>query len=56
MTKQTKIVATISDKRCDVDFIRQLYIEGINVVRMNSAQLQKEGFLRIINIYRFSHW
>lgn len=52
MTKQTKIVATISDKRCDVDFIRQLYIEGMNVVRMNSAHLQKEGFLRIINNVR----
>lgn len=52
MTKQTKIVATISDKRCDVDFIRQLYIEGMNVVRMNSAHLQKEGFLKIINNVR----
>lgn len=52
MTKQTKIVATISDKRCDVEFIRQLYIEGMNVVRMNSAHLQEEGFLRIINNVR----
>jgi pyruvate kinase len=33
MTKSTKIVATISDKRCDVDFVRELYIEGMNVVR-----------------------
>jgi len=52
MSKSTKIVATISDKRCDVDFIRQLYIEGMNVVRMNSAHLQKEGFLKIINNVR----
>jgi len=52
MTKQTKIVATISDKRCEVEFIRQLYIEGMNVVRMNSAHLQEEGFLRIINNVR----
>jgi len=52
MSKQTKIVATISDKRCDVEFIRQLYIEGMNVVRMNSAHLQEEGFLRIINNVR----
>ena len=36
--KFTKIVATISDKRCDVDFISQLYEEGMNVVRMNSAK------------------
>ncbi len=35
--KKTKIVATISDLRCDVDFLRSLYEEGINVVRMNSA-------------------
>lgn len=49
MPKSTKIVATISDLRCDVDFIRELYIEGINVVRMNSAHLQREGFERIIN-------
>lgn len=52
MSKQTKIVATISDKRCDVEFIRQLYIEGMNVVRMNSAHLQEEGFHRIINNVR----
>lgn len=48
MTKHTKIVATISDKRCDVDFIKQLYEAGMNVVRMNSAHLTEEGFNRII--------
>jgi len=52
MLKSTKIVATISDKRCDVDFLRELYIEGMNVVRMNSAHLQKDGFLKIINNVR----
>ncbi len=52
MSKFTKIVATISDKRCDVDFIRALYNEGMNVVRMNSAHLQEEGFLKIINNVR----
>ena len=31
MTKQTKIVATISDQRCDVDLIRALFNEGMNV-------------------------
>lgn len=49
MSKATKIIATISDKRCDVDFLRQLYNEGMNVVRLNSAHLDLEGFLRIIN-------
>ncbi|NDV45747.1 pyruvate kinase [Paludibacter sp. 221] len=52
MSKFTKIVATISDKRCDVDFLRELYEEGMNVVRMNSAHLQREGFLKIINNVR----
>lgn len=52
MAKSTKIVATISDKRCDVDFIRELYREGMNVVRMNSAHLDREGFLKIINNVR----
>jgi len=52
MSKSTKIVATISDLRCEVDFIRELYIEGMNVVRMNSAHLQAEGFHKIINNVR----
>lgn len=42
MSKYTKIVATISDARCDVDFIKQLYESGMNVVRMNSATCKKK--------------
>ena len=49
MLKHTKIVATISDKKCEVDFLQQLFDEGMNVVRMNSAHLDDEGFLKIIN-------
>lgn len=49
MLKHTKIVATISDKKCEVDFLRKLFDEGMNVVRMNSAHLDEEGFLKIIN-------
>lgn len=49
MKKFTKIVATISDKRCDVDFIKSLADAGINVVRMNSAHLELEGFTKIVN-------
>lgn len=48
MLKQTKIIATISDKRCDVPFLRQLFEAGMNVVRLNSAHLDEEGFLKII--------
>lgn len=28
LLKQTKIVASISDRRCDVDFIKQLFDAG----------------------------
>lgn len=52
MLKQTKIVATISDKRCDVEFISDLFDAGMNVVRMNSAHLDKDGFDKIINNVR----
>lgn len=48
MHKFTKIVATVSDKRCDVEFIRQLAEAGVNVVRMNSAHLELEGFQKIV--------
>ena len=52
MLKHTKIVATISDKKCEVDFLQKLFDEGMNVVRMNSAHLDDEGFLKIINNVR----
>ena len=35
--KRTKIVATISDKNCEPDFIRELYEAGMDVIRINSA-------------------
>ena len=50
--KQTKIVATISDLRCDVDFIQQLFDAGMNVVRMNTAHASREGFERLIGNVR----
>ena len=52
LKKQTKIVATVSDKRCEVDFIRSLFEEGMNIVRLNSAHLNEEGLLKIINNVR----
>ena len=48
MLKQTKIVASISDLRCDVDFIRELFDAGMNVVRMNTAHASSEGFEKLI--------
>ena len=46
--KQTKIVASISDRRCDVDFIRKLFDAGMNVVRMNTAHATPDGIKTII--------
>ncbi|MBQ1854426.1 MAG: pyruvate kinase [Prevotella sp.] len=46
--KQTKIVCSISDRRCDQDFLRQLFLAGMNVVRMNTAHATPEGIKTII--------
>jgi pyruvate kinase len=46
--KRTKIVATISDKNCGSDFIKQLYEAGMDVIRINSAHLTVEAALGII--------
>ena len=45
MLKKTKIVASISDLRCDVDFIRDLFNAGMNVVRMNTASIQSYRYI-----------
>lgn len=52
MIKKTKIVATISDLRCDVDFIRELYENGMNVVRLNTAHQSVEETLMVIRNVR----
>lgn len=52
MLKQTKIVASISDLRCEVDFIRSLFESGMNVVRMNTAHGTPEGMDKLINNVR----
>ena len=46
--KQTKIVCSISDRRCDLDFIRGLFNAGMNVVRMNTAHATPDGIRSII--------
>lgn len=43
-----KIVCSISDRRCDVDFIRGLFNAGMNVVRMNTAHATPDGIRSII--------
>ena len=46
--KQTKIVCSISDRRCDQDFLRKLFFAGMNIVRMNTAHATPEGIQTII--------
>ena len=50
--KQTKIVATISDLKCDVKFLKELYENGMDVVRLNTAHQTHEDTLKVINNVR----
>jgi pyruvate kinase len=50
--KKTKIVATISDKRCDALFIAELYKYGMNVARLNTAHITVESAGKIVNNVR----
>ena len=52
MYKKTKIVATISDMRCDVSLIQRLYDAGMNVVRLNTAHQDAKGMKRVIDNVR----
>lgn len=46
--KKTKMVCSISDRRCEVDFLRKLFFAGMNVVRMNTAHATPDGIRTII--------
>lgn len=50
--KKTKIICTISDLRCEVDFIRSLYENGMNVARINSAHATIDGAQKIVDNVR----
>ncbi len=50
--RQTKIVATISDQRCDIPFIKSLYKAGMNVARINTAHISREGAIKLIKNIR----
>jgi pyruvate kinase len=52
MLKKTKIVATISDLHCDVEFIRQLYENGMNVVRLNTSHQSIQDTIKVIKNVR----
>ena len=51
--KQTKIVASISDLRCEQDFIRKLFLAGMNVVRINTAHATPEGIKKVVDNFDF---
>ena len=54
--RQTKIVATISDQRCDKEFVQSLYDAGMNVARINTAHISREsGKMLIENIRSVSN-
>jgi pyruvate kinase len=50
--KKTKIVGTISDKNCDVAFLKRLYKAGLNVVRLNTAHQDFEQAQKVIDNVR----
>ncbi|MFI3295415.1 MAG: pyruvate kinase [Rikenellaceae bacterium] len=52
MKKKTKIIATISDFRCEVEYIRNLFEAGMNVVRINTAHCPMEAATQIVKNVR----
>ncbi len=52
MYKKTKIVATISDKKCDVTFLKKLHKSGMDVVRLNTAHQGFEEAQKVIDNVR----
>jgi pyruvate kinase len=52
MKRKTKIIATISDLNCEVDFITRLFNAGMDVVRLNTAHQSPEDTLRIVENVR----
>ncbi len=52
MKKFTKIVATVSDMMCDKEYVEKLIKSGVNVVRLNTAHMDKEGLSRVVDTVR----
>ena len=50
--KKTKIICTVSDLRCEVGFLRSLYENGMNVVRINTAHATIEGAQKVVDNVR----
>ena len=52
MRKQTKIVATISDRNCGAEFVSAMIERGVDVFRLNTAHQSPEDSLKVINNIR----
>lgn len=50
--KKTKIIATISNKSCSVDLLKQMYLAGMDAVRLNTAHQSLEDALSVIQNVR----
>ncbi len=50
--KKTKIIATISNKTCSVEMLKQMYRAGMDVVRINTAHQSLENALQVIENVR----
>ncbi len=50
--KKTKIICTISDKNCDILFLKRLYKAGMNAVRLNTAHQSFEQAQKVIDNVR----
>ncbi|HEY5652854.1 MAG TPA: pyruvate kinase [Pontiella sp.] len=46
--KLTKITCTISDRRCDPEFLQKLIDEGMNVARLNTAHIETTDADRVV--------
>ena len=51
-SKQTKIICTLADNRCEPEFIQELVDNGMNVVRLNTAHLTVEAAGKMVKTIR----
>ncbi len=52
MIKKTKIIATLSDQRSDEKFLKELFDNGVNVVRINTAHQNISGAVGLVERVR----
>ena len=50
--KKTKIICTVSDINCEIEFIKDLFENGMNVARINTAHATLEGAQRVVDNVR----